>query len=59
MRTMQSEKVKLKTPFTRITKIQKSPFYRGIGLWNALPHELQNERNIETFKTRVKGYKFT
>ena len=33
-----NQKVKLKSKFTRITKIQRSPYYRGIGLWDALPH---------------------
>ena len=28
-------KVKL-CPFTRITKIKESPFYRGVDLWNSL-----------------------
>ena len=53
------KKVKMKTPFTRITKIQKSPFYRGITLWNELSTEMQNEQNIEKFKTAVKRHKFT
>ena len=33
------DKIKLKTNFTRITKIQKSPFYRGVNLWDSLPKE--------------------
>ena len=32
------KQVKMKSKFTRITKIQKSPFYRGITLWNNLPN---------------------
>ena len=52
------KKVKIKTPFTRITKIQKSPFYRGITLWNELPTDLQNEKNIDKFKAVIKKHKF-
>ena len=51
-------KVRLKAPFTRITKIQKSPFYIGVNLWNALPQDLQIEENMEKFKTIINGYKF-
>ena len=29
--------VKLKSNFTRITKIQRSPYYRGFSLWDKLP----------------------
>ena len=52
------KKVKLKNKFSRITKIQKSPFYRGVKLWNDLPLELQNVRKIETFKKTINRYKF-
>ena len=38
------KKVKLKTTFTWITKIKKSPFYRGVALWNALPINMQHEQ---------------
>ena len=51
-------KVKLKSLFTRITKIQRSPFYRGVRLWNELPLDLQHERNIEKFKRATKIYDF-
>ena len=52
-----SKKVKMKTPFTRITKIQKSPYYRGIYLWNELPQDLQNEKDIERFRSAINIYK--
>ena len=51
-------KVKLKSSFTRITKIQRSQFYRGVRLWNELPLDLQRERNIEKFKRAIKIYDF-
>ena len=52
------DKIKLKTKFTRITKIQKSPFYRGVSLWDSLPKELQQEQSRMMFKKVVNGYKF-
>ena len=51
-------KIKLKVKFTRITKIQKSPFYRGISLWNTLPQSLQFEQNKVRFKSAINRYNF-
>ena len=52
------DKVKLKTRFSRITKIQRSPFYRGVQAWNSLPLEVQNEKNSQAFKNIVNRYDF-
>ena len=52
-----NDKVKLKSRFTRITKIQRSPYYRGVQLWNMLPTELQNEKNAKRFKGNIDKYK--
>ena len=52
------DKIKLKTNFTRITKIQKSPFYRGVNLWENLPKDKQKEHSNNTFKNIVNWYKF-
>ena len=49
-----SKKVKLKSDFTRLTKIQRSPFYRGLKLWDTLPEHVQKERNRLKFKNNVK-----
>ena len=58
-RTLRScDKIKLKCNFTRITKIQKSPFYRGVSLWDSLPKELQKEQSRKTFKNIINQYKF-
>ena len=58
-RTLRScDKIKLKSNFTRITKIQKSPFYRGVSLWDSLPKELQKEQSRKTFKNIINQYKF-
>ena len=43
-------KVKFKSDFTRLTKIQKSPHYRGLGLWNILPEDIQKEQVQVKFK---------
>ena len=53
-----SKKVKLKSSFTKLTKVIKSPMYRGIELWNQLPDELQTEPNKIKFKNEIKRYKF-
>ena len=50
------KKIKLKSDFTRLTKIQRSPYYRGILEWNLLPDDIQTETNKCRFKERVKTY---
>ena len=53
--TLRSDKkVKMKIEFTRLTKIQKSPFYRGLALWNALPEDTQKEPLLIKFKSKIK-----
>ena len=51
-------KVKLRSNFTRITKIQKSPFYRGVHLWDSLPQNIQCEQSKISFKNIINNYKF-
>ena len=48
-----SKKVNLKSKFTRLTKIQRSPYYRGLKLWDSIPGKLQNEQNRVKFKSSV------
>ena len=48
-----NNKVKLKSNFTKITKIQRSPYYRGTGLWNRLPQSRQCEQDKMSFKNVV------
>ena len=50
-----SEKVNLESDFTRLTKIQRSPYYRGLKLWNELPVSIQNEKSRPKFKANVKS----
>ena len=51
-----TKKVKMKSAFTKLTKVLKSPFYRGLELWNQLPIELQNEPSKVKFKNVIKKY---
>ena len=48
-------KVKFKNKFTTITKVQNSPLYRGIFLWDQLPVDLQSEAKLQTFKNGVRS----
>ena len=48
--------VKLNHKFTRLTKIQQSPYYRGLQLWDKLPKELQSIETKHEFKNRIKRY---
>ena len=47
-------KVKFKNKFTKISKVQNSPYYRGEFLWNQLPDDLQCEVELSIFKNRVR-----
>ena len=55
-RLLHSIKLKLKSDFTRLSKIQGSPYYRGIALWDSLPHEIQNDTSKIKFKEKVKKH---
>ena len=50
------KKIKMKSDFTRLTKIQRSPYYRGLSLWNTLPEYIQRESSKVKFKVEVKTY---
>ena len=49
-----STKVKMKVDFTRLTKIQRSPLYTGLKLWDQLPNDVQQESNKSKFKEKVR-----
>ena len=49
--------VKMKHKFTRLTKVLRSTYYRGLELWDQLPAELQNIDNKLTFKEKINVYK--
>ena len=49
-------KVKMKSDFTRLTKIQKGRYYRGLTLWNTLPEHIQKEPSKVKFKPLIKTF---
>ena len=53
-----AKKVKLKSQFTRLTKVQKSPYYRGLALWDVLPDQIQTQPSKIKFKGDIKRYSF-
>ena len=44
-------KINFVCPFTKVTKIRKSPFYRGVDLWNSLRVEHHRAENKKRFKS--------
>ena len=48
-----STKVKLKSDFTKLTKIQRSPYYRGLKLWDILPENVKKESCKLRFKNEL------
>ena len=50
-------KIKFICPFTKIEKIRKSPFYRGVDLWNTLKVEHHRAENKKRFKSLLKNYR--
>ena len=53
-----ADHIKMHHKFTKLTKIQKSPYYRGLGLWDNLPVMYQNINTKKEFKSLIKQYKF-
>ena len=53
-----AKKVRLKSQFTRLTKVQKSPYYRGLALWDDLPDQIQTQTSRIKFKGDIKRYSF-
>ena len=43
-------KIKFKCPFRKIAKIRKSPFYKGVDLWNSLKVQQHRAENKKRFK---------
>ena len=48
------DKIKFICPFTRVVKIRKSPFYRGVDLWNSLKVQHHRAANKNKFKNLLK-----
>ena len=53
-----SKKVKMKNDFTDKTKVNNSPYNRGLRLWNQIPADLQKQKNKHVFKKQLKSYNF-
>ena len=45
--------IKFKVPYTTLTKVQNSPFYRGAKLWERLPEGVQKATTKVKFKTMI------
>ena len=54
MELRSKNKVKFKHAFTDKTKVQKSPLYRGIFLWDQLSSDIQNLNDINIFKRNIR-----
>ena len=48
-------KVKFKQNFTNKTKVQNSPLFRGILLWNQLPADVQTLDKLSLFKNAIRS----
>ena len=46
-----ANKIKIKCTYTKMANIRKSPFYRGVDLWNSLKVEHHRAENKKRFKT--------
>lgn len=46
----------LSVPRHRTALFEKSPSYRGIKMFNALPSDIQNSQSLSNFKTKLKKY---
>ena len=49
-----NNKVKFKTKTTLLTKVQKSPYHRGVSLWDHLPEDVQRATTKVKFKNFLK-----
>ena len=50
-----ANKLRFKCPFTKVVKIRKSPFYRGVDLWNSLKVKYHRAENKKKFKILLKN----
>ena len=44
------DKIKFRTPVTKLMKVMKSPYYRGVSLWDMLNEEQQKATTKVRFK---------
>ena len=58
MKLRSADNTNLKVGFTSKSKVFNSPLYRGLKLWNSLPPDIQNEKDIYNFKKKLSKYDF-
>ena len=56
MKLRSGDKIKLKDDFSDKTKLHKSPYFRGLKLWESLPVEVQKSENLNMFKAGVRKF---
>ena len=56
MELRSSKNVKTNRKFTRLSKIQKSPYYRVLSLWDKLPKELSLVESRQEFKCCIRSH---
>ena len=49
-------KIRFKNKVTQLTKVQNSPYYRGVTLWDRLPVEVQRATTKVKFKRDLSRY---
>ena len=54
IRLRNRKKIKFKVSFTSLTKVSKSPFHRGVKIWDRLNEDTQRATTKVTFKNMVK-----
>ena len=47
------DKIKFVTAKTKLTKVAKSPYYRGVSLWDMLPQQVQRATTKVRFKKQI------
>ena len=47
------DKIKFVTAKTKLTKVTKSPYYRGVSLWDMLPQQVQRATTKVRFKKLI------
>ena len=57
-RTRSDKKVKLKVERPKREKYKKGPLYRGMQLWDQIPHDIQKCESSHIFKTCISNIKF-
>ena len=58
MKLPSANNTKLKVDYTSKSKVFNSPLYRGLELWNSLPPNIQNEKDMHSFKVKLSKYDF-